>query len=106
MLTPLAADCDWMVRMKLIAWSSGATNSPWHIDHALKRSGRFSEMIFIGAPDRGERVEIFKVHCKKIALLDKIDFKKLSDLSEGLSGADIQTVCKGNPRVVRPWRQR
>lgn len=78
----------------------GATNSPWHIDHALKRSGRFSETIFIGPPDKEERAEIFRVHCRKIALLDKIDYKKLAELSDGFSGADIQTICKETSKCV------
>lgn len=72
----------------------GATNAPWFIDSALKRSGRFSETIFIGPPDADARTEVFKIYAKKIKMLDKIDYNKLSKATEGCSCADIEFICK------------
>lgn len=78
----------------------GTTNAPWHVDHALRRSGRFSEMVFIGPPDEKERIEIFKLHTKNIRRLEKIDCAKLAEITSGLSGADIAQVCKETARKI------
>lgn len=72
----------------------GATNSPWFVDYALRRSGRFTEKIFIGPPDEQERKEIFKVHTRQIAALLDVDYDKLAKATDGFSGADIQALCK------------
>ena len=67
----------------------GATNTPWQIDSALLRPGRFDKMVFVPPPDQEGRIEIFK-----LALSDKpkeiIDLKKLARLTDGFSGADIK----------------
>jgi len=76
----------------------GATNSPWFVDYALRRSGRFTEKIFIGPPDEQERKEILKVHTRQIASLLDIDQDKLAKATDGFSGADIQALCKGVAR--------
>jgi len=72
----------------------GATNSPWFVDYALRRSGRFTEKIFIGPPDEPERKEIFKIQTRKIAPFLDVDYDKLAKATDGFSGADIQALCK------------
>ncbi len=71
-----------------------ATNRPDIIDPALLRPGRFDEMILVPVPDAGTRLEIFKVHTKKMSLADDVDLDELTGLAEGFTGADIAAVCK------------
>jgi tetratricopeptide (TPR) repeat protein len=42
-----------------------ATNAPWDVDPALRRSGRFSKALYISEPDYDSRVAILKIHAKK-----------------------------------------
>ena len=78
----------------------GATNSPWFVDYALRRSGRFTEKIFIGAPEEQERKEIFKVHTRQVNAILDADLDKLAKATDGFSGADIQALCKDVARNV------
>jgi len=69
----------------------GATNSPWHLDSAFRRPGRFDRIIFVPPPD-----DVSKESIIKLKLQDKphknIDFKKLSKLTKNYSGADINAI--------------
>lgn len=78
----------------------GATNRPDIIDPALLRPGRFDEMILVSVPDRATRMEIFKVHLKKMALAPDVSIEKLVDLTEDFTGADIAAVCKKAGRLA------
>ena len=71
----------------------GATNRPDILDPALLRPGRFDRMIEIPMPDLQSRVEIFKIHTKKMNLEDNIDFLELSGMLEAASGADIHAIA-------------
>ncbi|HDH40944.1 MAG TPA: AAA family ATPase, partial [Candidatus Altiarchaeales archaeon] len=57
-----------------------ATNVPWNIDPALRRSMRFTKQIFVPPPDLKAREEIFKIHTKNRPIAEDIDFKKLAEL--------------------------
>ncbi len=70
-----------------------ATNRPDIIDPALLRPGRFDRRITIGLPDIETRSEILKVHTREKPLADDIDLEKLAKSTEGLSGADIASIC-------------
>ncbi|WP_445167605.1 AAA family ATPase [Mycolicibacterium sp. Dal123E01] len=70
----------------------GATNSPWDVDPAMRRPGRFDRMIFVGLPDRAARAAIAKLN-----LADKpvagIDLATIAARTENLSGADVAHIC-------------
>ncbi len=70
-----------------------ATNRIDILDPALLRPGRFDRVIEIPAPDLRGRIEIFKIHTRKIKLAKDVDFRKLAELTEGFTGADIKAVC-------------
>ncbi|MGA1792784.1 MAG: CDC48 family AAA ATPase [Thermoplasmatota archaeon] len=72
----------------------GATNRPDILDHALLRSGRFDRVILVGAPDKKERLAIFKVHTKEMPLDRNIDLEELAGTTEGYTGADIEGICR------------
>ena len=66
----------------------GATNTPWQIDSALRRPGRFDKLIFVPPPDLESRKEILKLILKEKPKKE-IDIEKLARLTNGFSGADI-----------------
>ena len=74
-----------------------ATNRADILDKALLRPGRFDRQIEVNLPTLEERSAIFKVHLRKIVVDEKLDkdqyAKKLSILTPGFSGADIENIC-------------
>ena len=74
--------------MKII----GATNRIDILDNAIIRPGRLDRLIEIGLPDDHGRLEILKVHTKKMNL-QKVSLKKLAAEMESFTGAEIRAVC-------------
>ena len=68
-----------------------ATNEPWAIDIALRREGRFGTTLFIPPPDEIAREEILKLELKDKPTKN-IDYKKIAELTEGFSGADMGSI--------------
>lgn len=71
----------------------GATNRVDILDPALLRPGRFDRMIYFPIPDELTRKSIFKIHTKSLKVAEAIDFKRLVNLTEGATGADIKAIC-------------
>ena len=72
----------------------GATNLPDMIDPALRRPGRFDREIHLPVPDTKARLEIFQVHSRSMPLSNDVDLQRLSELSIGYVGADIENLCR------------
>ena len=72
----------------------GATNRPDIIDPALLRPGRFDRLILVPAPDEKARLEIFKVHTRKVPLAEDVSLEELAKRTEGYTGADIAAVVR------------
>ncbi|MCE7744589.1 MAG: proteasome-activating nucleotidase [Candidatus Heimdallarchaeota archaeon] len=70
-----------------------ATNRPDILDPALLRPGRFDRVIEIGMPNSKARLDIFKIHSRKMALVEAVDIDVLVSMTEGASGADIRNIC-------------
>ena len=74
-----------------------ATNRPDMLDAALLRPGRFDRLIQIPAPDLDARMQIFKVHTRKMAdagSLADINYDELVHLTDGLTGAEIEAITR------------
>ncbi len=71
-----------------------ATNRPEDIDPALLRPGRFDKIIDIPMPDIEARIEIFKVHTKRMPLEKSVDLYELANLTESYTGAEIENLCR------------
>ena len=71
-----------------------ATNRPDIVDPALLRPGRFDRLIYVPPPDFKARLEIFKVHTRKMPLADDVNLEELAKMTEGYTGADIAAVCR------------
>jgi transitional endoplasmic reticulum ATPase len=81
----------------------GATNMPWAIDPALRRSERFTKQIYIPSPDVKAREEIFRIHTRGKPIAEDIDYRKLAELTEGYASSDIKTVCDLAAEI--PWEE-
>ncbi|MBI4302112.1 MAG: CDC48 family AAA ATPase [Chloroflexi bacterium] len=71
-----------------------ATNRPDIIDPALLRAGRFDLVLELPVPDEKARLEIFKIHTKDKPLAKDVDLKNLAKITEGMTGADIEGICR------------
>src|SRR5690554_1329942 len=69
-----------------------ATNRPEILDPALLRAGRFDRQVLVDRPDRAGRVQILKVHMKKIVLAADIALDDIAALTTGFSGADLANL--------------
>ncbi|MXV16784.1 ATP-binding protein [Hufsiella ginkgonis] len=69
----------------------GATNTPWNLDPAFRRPGRFDRIIFVPPPDDNARQSILRI---KLAgkPIEAIDYKQLSGKLDNYSGADINAL--------------
>lgn len=69
----------------------GATNTPWHLDAAFRRPGRFDRIIFVPPPDASARESILRIKLK-----DKptslIDYAAIAQKLDHYSGADIEAI--------------
>jgi transitional endoplasmic reticulum ATPase len=63
------------------------------LDDALLRTGRFDRLIYVGPPDAAARLEIFKVHTRRMPL-DGVSLERLAEETEGFVGSDIASLCK------------
>jgi len=71
----------------------GATNRPDILDDALLRPGRFDRIIDVGLPDVDARAQIFAIHIGHMNVEKKVSPKKLAEMTDGLSGAEIKNIC-------------
>ena len=69
-----------------------ATNRPDVLDPALIRPGRFDRQIQVPLPDVAGRLEILKVHAKKVKLGPNVDMEKIARGTPMFSGADLAAI--------------
>ena len=72
----------------------GATNKLEMVDPAILRAGRFDYLLEVPLPSERCRHAIFEIHTKGKPLDQTVDLRKLSKLTEGCTGADIELICK------------
>ncbi len=69
-----------------------ATNRPEVLDPALLRAGRFDRQVLVDRPDRKGRIDILKVHVRKVALDPALQLEDVAALTPGFSGADLANL--------------
>jgi cell division protease FtsH len=69
-----------------------ATNTPEVLDPALLRAGRFDRQVLVDRPDLKDRVEILKVHARKILMSDKVTLGTIASRTPGMVGADLANI--------------
>jgi transitional endoplasmic reticulum ATPase len=74
----------------------GTTNHLDQIDPAIRRGGRFSEKIEIGAPGQANRERLLRKYLQDLTF--EFQVERLAERLAGLSPADIEAVCKSAAR--------
>jgi cell division protease FtsH len=69
-----------------------ATNTPEVLDPALLRAGRFDRQVLVDRPDLKDRVEILKVHARKIRMAENVDLEVIAARTPGMVGADLANI--------------
>lgn len=71
----------------------GATNTPWYLDTALRRPGRFDHLVFVPPPDAPERQKILEL---KLAgkPVDGLNLAAIAEMTKHFSGADLEQVVQ------------
>ena len=69
-----------------------ATNRPEILDPALLRAGRFDRQVLVDRPDKVGRVQILRVHVKRVKLDAEVDLEAIAGLTPGFSGADLANL--------------
>ena len=69
-----------------------ATNRPEVLDQALLRAGRFDRQVLVDRPDRKGRVDILRVHIKKVLISDDLDVEAIAAMTPGFTGADLANL--------------
>ena len=68
-----------------------ATNTPWHLDPAFRRPGRFDRIIFVPPPDDAARQSILEIKLRGKPT-GSINFGKIVNRTQDFSGADLEAV--------------
>jgi transitional endoplasmic reticulum ATPase len=71
-----------------------ATNRPERVDPALLRSARFDYIVPFAKPDAQERAAIIRLCCRQAPLAPDVDIAALAARTDGLTGADLESLCK------------
>ncbi len=72
----------------------GATYRPDILDPVILRHGRLERKIYVPAPDYNDRLEILKIHTRKMPTDNDVDLEKLANMTEFYVGADIVGLCR------------
>ncbi len=78
-----------------------ATNSPWDVDPALRRAGRFTKLIYVGEPDQKSREALFQYHSKNRPNEKGVSWGRLARATDGYAAADMKAICDDAAAI--PW---
>ena len=103
-LLQLLAEMDGfepLSNVKVIA----ATNRVDLLDPALLRPGRFDRLIEVPLPDYKGRLEILRIHTRRMRLSEDVDLELVARVTEGFSGADLKAlVTEAGYSAIREGR--
>ena len=92
-LNQLLAEMDGLEELHDITVIA-ATNRPDMLDPALLRPGRFDRILLVPGPSKEGRLEILKIHTKKMPLDNDVSLEKFAEKTEGFVGADIENFVR------------
>lgn len=70
-----------------------ATNRLDILDDALLRPGRIDRKVEFPAPDENGRLEVLKIHSRRMNLTRGIDLRKVAQAASKASGAEMRGIC-------------
>lgn len=71
----------------------GATNRPDILDDALLRPGRFDRIIEVPVPNYDGRLEILKIHTRRMNMDENISLTEIALKADGATGAELKAIC-------------
>ena len=71
-----------------------ATNRPDVLDEALRRPGRFDELVYIPVPDKDGRMQILKIHSSSMPLAEDVDLLSIAERTDRYTGADLENLVR------------
>ena len=69
-----------------------ATNMPWGVDAAFRRSGRFDRLLFVPPPDKAARAAILDLQLSGRPRASDVDSAVIAARCSGYSGADLENL--------------
>lgn len=81
-----------------------ATNRPEILDPALLRAGRFDRQVLVDKPDKKGRLDILRVHVRKVTLDPGLVLEEVAAITPGFSGADLANLVN-EAAIVATRRQ-
>ncbi len=72
----------------------GATNTPWQLDPAVLRPGRFDALIYLGLPEPITRQCIIELQLDGRPVEEELDLSWIVEATEGFSGADLRNLVE------------
>jgi cell division protease FtsH len=91
-LNQLLAEMDGFDRSAAIVVLA-ATNRPEILDPALLRAGRFDRQVLVDRPDKKGRVDILRIHTKRLKLAPDVKVEDVAALTPGFTGADLANLA-------------
>jgi len=70
-----------------------ATNRIDILDEALLRPGRIDRKVEFPHPNEEARLDILKIHSRKMNLMRGIDLRKIAKMLNSVNGAECKSVC-------------
>jgi cell division protease FtsH len=69
-----------------------ATNRPEILDPALLRPGRFDRQVLVDRPDRVARLDILRLHARRVPIDAQSDLEVIASMTAGFVGADLANI--------------
>ncbi len=71
-----------------------ATNTPWAVDSAFRRPGRFDRVLFVPPPDQPARLAILTGLLADRPMAPGLDLARFAATTSGFSGADLANLAE------------
>ena len=106
-LDTLLAEMDGIVERAEDTFIIAATNIPWDLDSAVKRPGRFEDMLYIGLPKLMDRRKLIIMEMRKVKKgIVGISPFRIARATMGWSNADLHKLCEDSKAIAMERRIR
>lgn len=94
LVSQLLSEMDGFARDNQGVLILGATNTPWALDPALRRPGRFDRTLFVPPPDKDARRAILDILLRDVPAEGDLGLETLATKTSGFSGADLRNLVE------------
>lgn len=93
MVNQLLMELDGLQSFNDQVYVIGATNTPWYLDPALRRPGRFNNLLFVSPPAKEERMRILELKLSNLPQKE-LNLVRIAEQSDQFSGADLEQLVR------------